>query len=660
MKCEWAVKETDWLGYWFTPDGVKPWHKKIDGITKLQPPTNVTELRSFIGAVNYYRDMWPRRSHILAPLTALTGAPAWQWTKEHQDAFERMKALIITDALLVFPDANKPFHIFTDASDYQLGAVIMQDDRPLAYYTRKLNAAQRNYTTIEKELLSIVETLKEFRTILFGGELHVHTDHKNLTYDNLNTQRVLRWRMLIEEFSPTFHYIKGTDNVLADYLSRAPLRESQDVEDVASLSSDSVSSFWLHFDPTNVVTVLDSFFNAPVGPNPIDYGHIRHWQQADQALLLNLQTHPQRYHMQRFGEHWLICRRENPQVQHWQICVPTPMLGPLIHWYHEVLMHPGMTRQLSTMQTLFHHVALANEVRNRCSTCAVCQRNKRPHVQYGHLPPREANYAPFYEVAVDSIGPWTIMVNNASTTFRALTMIDTVSNFVELTRVNNASSTEAARAFQQAWLYRYPRPVRVIHDAGTEFKADFMSLCELWGIDRHPIAVRAPQANAVCERMHQTVGDILRVLTNSRPPQDMANANELVDEALSITAHALRSTAHSTMKTTPGAAVFHRDMLLDIPFLVDWISLRNKRQLLIDENLRKANSRRNNYDYRIGDQVYEIIKDRQTTTLGNKMKSYHRGPYSVVQVHTNGTLTIRRTPTLTDRVNIRKLRPLRQ
>ena len=99
-KCKWAVKETDWLGYWLTPTGLKAWSKKINAILAMQAPTNIKQVRSFIGTVTYYCDIWPRRSHILAPLTNLMGKGTFVWNEIHQQAFDAMKDLMVEDVLL--------------------------------------------------------------------------------------------------------------------------------------------------------------------------------------------------------------------------------------------------------------------------------------------------------------------------------------------------------------------------------------------------------------------------------------------------------------------------------------------------------------------------------------------------------------------------------
>ena len=240
-KVEIMKKEMIYLGYKISTEGISPDPAKIQAIMKLKRPQTVKEVRGFIGTIQYYRDLWPRRSHILAPIADLTKGykkggknKKIQWTEDCEKAFKEIKHVIAKDTLLAFPDFTKPFIIHTDASDRQLGAVITQDNKPLAYYSRKLSKAQINYTVTEKELLSIVETLKEFRSILLGFEIEIYTDHINLTYNTRlsESQRVMRWRLIIEEYNPKIIYIKGEKNIVADNLSRLPIQDDDDDENI--------------------------------------------------------------------------------------------------------------------------------------------------------------------------------------------------------------------------------------------------------------------------------------------------------------------------------------------------------------------------------------------------------------------------------------------
>ena len=261
IKTEFFQNQIDYLGYTLTPNGIKPQTKKVEAIERILPPKNKKHLRSFLGMVNYYRDLWPQRSHILAPLSALISSKVpYKWEPVHQKAFEAAKRMVLRDTMLAYPDFSKPFHIYTDASDYQLGGVIMQDNKPLAFYTRKLNSAQSKYTTGEKELLSIVETLKSFESILMGQTLIVHTDHLNLLYKKLASGRLIRWRMLLEEFGPEFQHVKGTTNIVADALSRLDMapRPQDDVNDthpsvqLSYVNSEELKEFDFPLLPANI------------------------------------------------------------------------------------------------------------------------------------------------------------------------------------------------------------------------------------------------------------------------------------------------------------------------------------------------------------------------------------------------------------------------
>ena len=126
-KCEWGIQETDFLRHWLTPEGVKPCCKKIDAILRMEPPTNVKELCSFLGMVMHYRDMWPCRSQFLAPLKFLFKVKDFHWGSEQQKAFSEIKALMASDPTSVCPNHNLGFDVEADASDCQLGTVVKQN-----------------------------------------------------------------------------------------------------------------------------------------------------------------------------------------------------------------------------------------------------------------------------------------------------------------------------------------------------------------------------------------------------------------------------------------------------------------------------------------------------------------------------------------------------
>jgi hypothetical protein len=163
-----------------------------------------------------------------------------------------------------------------------------------------------------------------------------------------------------------------------------------------------------------------------------------------------------------------------------------------------------------------------------------------------------------------------------------------------------------------------------------------------------------PQSNSVCERMHQTVEHVLRMLLHGKPPQNIANAAQYVDEALSIAMHAMQAGVHSTLGSSPGSLVFNRDMFLNIPLIAGWHAITQRQEHLIHENLMRENQKRRGHDY--APQQLVLRKKWKPRKLGERTS----GPYKIVQVHVNGTVTIQLRPGLTERINIRQIIPYKQ
>jgi hypothetical protein len=159
-KSTFCAHEIKYPRYSISKSGIQPIPKKVEAIKNTVNPTTRKEFRRFIGMVNYCHDMWVRRTEPLAPSTSMTSKNVkFNWTDKRRKAFENMKKIICREVMLTFPDFSEPFHIYTDVSDKQAGAVITQDEKPIAFFSRKLDSAQQRYTTGEQEVVSIVETL---------------------------------------------------------------------------------------------------------------------------------------------------------------------------------------------------------------------------------------------------------------------------------------------------------------------------------------------------------------------------------------------------------------------------------------------------------------------------------------------------------------------
>ena len=303
-----------------------------------------------------------------------------------------------------------------------------------------------NYMTIEEELLSIVETFKEFRTILLGSRICVHSDHKNLTHQltDFTTQCILRWRLLLKEFNPTFLYKAGSDNVLANALSQVLTAHTERESTTMSaqlIDCLSCYPFQVEFPSDQVVMVncqadcppnhvasqeavgrfspgrcplpttmvqpqqeelfLEHLVFDAQGRLPFQYKTLYEYQQESPRILALPTNQPHQYQLKNMGSYGLVWHY---QGQHNRICLTDTLLPMVVDWFHKATAHnTGITRLQETLHFHFCHPKLLAKVCSQVSHCNICQRMKRGSRQYGLLVPCKAKSAPWSDVATDCI-----------------------------------------------------------------------------------------------------------------------------------------------------------------------------------------------------------------------------------------------------------------
>jgi hypothetical protein len=223
-KCAFWLEEVSFLGHVISGAGIAVDPTKIEAIVNWQRPTNITEVRSFLGLAGYYRRFVKDFSKIASPLTNLTRKKTpFVWDDRCDTSFQKLKQCLVTAPILVLPDGNENFVIYSDASREGLGCVLMQNGRVIAYASRKLHPNEEIYPVHDLELAAIVFALQRWKHYLYGATFEIYTDHKSLKYlfsqKELN-MRQRRWMELLKDYDCSILYHPGKANVVADALSR--------------------------------------------------------------------------------------------------------------------------------------------------------------------------------------------------------------------------------------------------------------------------------------------------------------------------------------------------------------------------------------------------------------------------------------------------------
>jgi hypothetical protein len=342
------------------------------------------------------------------------------------------------------------------------------------------------------------------------------------------------------------------------------------------------------------------------------------------------------------------------------IYVPASLRAAILQWFHTILQHPGIKRMQATVKEHFYWPGIDAAIEAVIRACAVCQKCKITAVKkYGKIPlPTHRHYKPWEEIYVDLIGPWDVRYNSSSvpgkTTvekIQALTIIDKATGWPEFVALRNKTSYHVAISFDSKWLCRYPRPAQVVFDNGTEFTGQkFQELLESYGIKPVATTVRNPRSNVVIERVHLTMGDMLRTMTFSG--YDWFTDMQCTLDAV---AWAICTTINPAIKHLPCHLAFNQDMIYRRAVQIDWNSIHQERRKQLEASNHRENKTRIDKTYLPGDQVL-LVLDSDERRSQPKLNQPTKGPYTITQVHTNGTVDIN-CGHFTETIHIRRLKP---
>jgi hypothetical protein len=492
-KCKFLCEELEYLGHIVGHGGIKPDPRKVKIVEDWPVPKNLHE-RQFLGLANYFRKYMQGYSTVVAPLTSLTKkSNAWHWTPACQAAYEKVKALLTNAPLLVHPDPDKPYEVICDASLEGIGAVLLQDGRPIAYESRKLIPAERNYTTTEQELLAVVHALNVWRCYLEGaaGGFTVVTDHCPLTF--LSTQQNLsrrqaRWNEFLSRFNFRWEYRPGRNNP-ADPLSRQAVPECS-AEEQCSHSVDNLAV--LHM-PSRDTSLHSGFLNQIRMGTTMDP-----WFQDKRAI----EQHKLRLHN---GVYW------NGE----QVVVPNVngLREKIMREFHDNMAggHFGEEKTGKQLRRHYWWPRCGTDIRAYCAQCQACQANKPRTIRLVPTPGK-IQYPPFpwHTISMDFITGLPLTARRHDAILVVVDYFTKMAHFIPTT--TTATAVKTAETFFDRICCLHGLPLKIISDRDSKFASDFwQALMDKWGTEAAMSTAFHPQTDGQTERLNRTLEQMLRM-----------------------------------------------------------------------------------------------------------------------------------------------------